>query len=179
MSSRFVEDARPWFQQAASDARTAEALLAAPAPLQLGDVGCHVAAMCAQAVEKSLKAYLFLNGATPALDHRPDGYLVALLRGDPLLRYGGHRAELSKLFVPTTRSIVRKLLDLTPGGLGSRIDVPNTEYPWIDAAKGRLPPYAAAEFSGAPEIAEWLATAKRVTDGLRKLWIAVDRATAL
>jgi hypothetical protein len=147
--------------------------------MEPGDVGCHVAAMCAQAVEKSLKAYLFLNGAPPALDHRPDGYLVALLRGDPLLRYEDHRAKLSKLFDPTTRSIVTKLLDLTPGGLGSRTDVPNTEYPWMDATNGRSPPYASPELSDALEIAEWLATAKRVSSGLHKLWIAVDRATAL
>ncbi len=179
MSRRSVEDARPWFRQAASDVRTAAAILTAPSPMDPDDVGCHVAAMCAQVIEKSLKAYLFLNAATPALDHRPDGYLVALLRGEMLLRYKDHRAALSKLFDPATKSTVAKLLDLTPGGLGNRVDVPNTEYPWIDAIRGRLPPHGAAEFSNAAEIAAWLATAKRVSDGLRKLWIAVDRATAL
>lgn len=179
MSSRSVEEARPWFQQAASDARTAEALSAAPPPMLTSDVGCHVAAMCAQAIEKSLKAYVFLNGATPAFDHRPDGYLATLLGGDKLLHYRNHRATLAKVFDPETRAVVTMLLDLTPGGLGSRSDVPNTEYPWTDAAGARFTPSEAIDFGDATKIKTWVAVAKRVSGMLRKLWIAVDRATAI
>ena len=47
--------------------------------MQEEDVGCHVAAMCSQTVEETLKGYVFLNGATPDLGHRPDKYLPQLL----------------------------------------------------------------------------------------------------
>jgi hypothetical protein len=162
----------------ASDARTAEALFSAPPPMVAEDVGCHVAAMCAQAIEKSLKGYVFLNGAAPAFDHRPDGYLVALLRGEPLLNYPDHRGKLSKLFDAPTKGIVTKLLDLTPGGLGTRNDVANTEYPWR-GGDTRFAPSAAVEFSDTTTIRAWVDTAKRVSSALHKLWIAVDRATAI
>jgi hypothetical protein len=176
MTRRAVEDARPWFVQAQSDVRTAQAIHQAPPPMNAADVGCHVAAMCAQAIEKTLKGYVFLNGATPALDHRPDGYIVAFLRAEGLLRYPGHRGALSKLFDGGTRAIVTTLLDLTPGGVGNRSDVKNTEYPWTDGDRWSFAP-ALAPFEGAAVIGSWLAAAKRVSDTLGKLWIAVDRAT--
>jgi len=69
------------------------------------DIACHVAAMCAQAIEKRLKGYVLLNRAEPAMDHRPDGYLVALLERAPLLHYRDHHRHLSKLFDPATRGI--------------------------------------------------------------------------
>lgn len=50
-----VNEAKTWFAQAASDLRTATALLGAPPPVDKADVGCHVAAMCAQTIEKSIK----------------------------------------------------------------------------------------------------------------------------
>ena len=142
------------------------------------DVGCHVAAMCAQAIEKSIKGYVLLNGATPATDHRPDGYLAALLGGDPLLSYRDHRGKLSKLFDPPTKELVTKLLDLTPSGVGKRRDVANTEYPWTTAG-ARFAPHAAANFGDPTAAKAWVDTARRVSATLHKLWIAVDRATAL
>ncbi|MBI4917949.1 MAG: hypothetical protein HY825_19080 [Acidobacteria bacterium] len=177
MSRRWVEDARPWFYQAASDARAAEALVQRPAPLRREDVGCHAAAMCAQAIEKSLKGYVLLNRAEPAMDHRPDGYLPALLRGDRQLQYRDHRGRLNKLFDAPTRAAVKALLDLTPGGLGPRRDLVNTEYPWKVANRWRLP--AEEQFAPHAKLMAWLDAAKRVSGTLRSLWIAVDRATAI
>jgi hypothetical protein len=178
MSRRWVDDAKPWFLQAASDARTAEALHHVPPPMVEADVVCHVAAMCAQAIEKSLKGYVFLNGATPAMDHRPDGYLVALLRGDPLLQYEDHRGKLSRLFDAATRDSVTKLLDLTPGGAGNRTDMPNTEYPWTESDRWRFAP-SVHPLADGETIKTWLDAAKRVSGTLHKLWVAVDRATAI
>lgn len=40
--------------------------------MQAGDIGCHVTAMCAQAIEKSLKGYVLLNNQEYSRDHRPD-----------------------------------------------------------------------------------------------------------
>jgi hypothetical protein len=61
VSTQSVRESATWFRQADSDARTAEALLSMPTPMQEGDVGCHVAVLCAQAIEKSLKGYVLLK----------------------------------------------------------------------------------------------------------------------
>jgi hypothetical protein len=175
-----AKTARPWFLQATSDLRTAEALLAAPPPLRAGDIGCHALAMCSQAVEKGIKGYVLVNGATPSMDHRPDKYLVSLLtKDDPLLRYKDHHRHLSKLFTTATRYVVERLLDLTPGGLGTRDDVPNTEYPWKEAGGWRHTPYDAASFADRKTLVEWFGVTKRVLDILSKLAIAAEKGEKL
>lgn len=144
------------------------------------DVGCHVAALCAQTIEKSLKGYMLLNGATPAMNHRPDKYLSSLLtKNDPLLRYREHHGYLAKLFDSTTKGVVRHLFDLTPGGLGNRIDAVNTEYPWADEGAWTRTPCGDAAFSDRRMLDDWLGVTKRIRDTLHKLSIAVDRGTAL
>ncbi len=177
MSAAAVRRSKPWFTQAQSDTRTAEALLAKPEPMTSDDIGCHLAAMCAQALEKSLKGYMFLNGATPALDHRPDGYLEELLKNRPLLHHKDHYGKLSALFDAPTKGTLRQLLELTPGGLGNRTDVPNTEYPWTDGAGQHNVPVGAPCFADPKTANDWLLVARRVTDTLHKLMIAVDRST--
>ena len=167
-----VDEAKTWFIQASSDFRTASALNNAPPPILPTDVGCHVAAMCAQAIEKSIKGYVIVNGATPSLDHRPDKYLPQLLtKDDPLLRHKGHHRHLSKLFDPETRSAVRSLLDLAPGGQGNRTDVPNTEYPWKVRGAWTHTPMGSSHF-GADHIRAWLKLTMRVVNTLHKLGIA-------
>ncbi len=180
MSAAAVQNARPWFEQAASDLRAALALYARPAPMTDQDVGCHVAALCSQAMEKSLKGYLLLNGMSPAIDHRPDKYLATLLAKDnPLLRYAGHHAHLSRLFDQDSRRTLSQLLDLTPGGLGKRTDVPSTEYPWREEVGWRHAPVEHAAFSDAHALRKWVTAASRMTTTLDKLRKAVDRGTSL
>jgi hypothetical protein len=175
-----VAEAKRWFAQAASDIRTATALLAAPVPMLEADVGCHTAAMCAQAIEKSIKGYMILNRATPSLDHRPDKYLPSLLtKNDPLLRYRAHHRHLSALFDPSTKDIVKHLLDLTPGARGNRTDVPNTEYPWKVAGVWTHTPAGAAELDDSNKLALWLRVSKRVCDTLNKLLIATEQGAVL
>ncbi len=72
--SDHVARARAWLRQAGSDARTARALLAGPAPMDDIDVGCHVSTLCAQALEKSIKGAVVLNKQTPDMTHRADKY---------------------------------------------------------------------------------------------------------
>jgi hypothetical protein len=176
MSATALRDSRTWLEQAASDLRTAQALLDAPGKMLLGDVGCHVAALCAQSIEKSLKGYLLLNQRQPRLGHRPDKYLPSLLaRGDPLLRYREHHPRLCRTFDSETRGVVRRLLDLTPGGLGQGKHHPNTEYPWGEGDEWPQAPCAAAEFADRAEILMWTRAAQRVVDELSKLRIAVAR----
>ncbi len=172
-------EAKPWFTQAESDLRTANALRGAPEPMLSQDAGCHVAAMCAQAIEKSIKGYVIANGATPSLDHRPDKYLPLLLtKGDPLLRHQDHYAYLSKLFDSTTRHDIKVLLELTPGGQGNRTDVPNTEYPWKIDGVWAVAPAGSNQF-GDSTAADLLKLAKRISDTLHKLMIAASRGAEL
>lgn len=174
-----ADEARPWFKQAESDFRTANALRAVPDPMVLDDVGCHVTAMCAQAIEKSIKGYVIVNGATPSLDHRPDKYLPLLLtRGDPLLQHRDHHSHLSKLFDAATKHGVKALLDLTPGAQGSRADVPNTEYPWqIDGAWIKAPAGSTQFGNGSAD--DQIKLTKRIVNTLHKLAIAALRGTGL
>jgi hypothetical protein len=141
------------------------------------DAGCHVAAMCAQTIEKSIKGYVVLNGSTPALDHRPDKYLVLLLpkAKNPLLRYPDHQKTLSQIFDQNTRAAIRELLDLTPGGRGNRNDLPNTEYPWTEEGEWRSSPCGAPTFAEDDDWRRWFNTAARIHGGLRKLFEAVRR----
>lgn len=168
MSNARYRNAGAWLLQAQSDVRTAEALLCQPAPMQVRDVGAHVAATCAQALEKSLKGYLFVNGITPAMDHRPDKYLPLLLDRS-LLRYLGHFGHLSRLFDTHTKAIIKELFELTPGGHGRTTAVPNTEYPWQEGAEWRHTPYEHAPFSDRAQHQNWFAVAQRVCNGLSKL----------
>jgi len=174
-----ADEARPWFKQAESDLRTANALRSVPDPMGSDDVGCHLTAMCVQAIEKSIKGYVIVNGATPSLDHRPDKYLPLLMtRGGQLLQHRDHHAHLSKLFDADTKHGVKTLLDLTPGGQGSRVDVPNTEYPWqIDGAWTTAP--AGSTQFGNDSSDERLKLTKRIVDTLHKLAIAALRGTGL
>lgn len=164
-------EALPWFKQASSDLRVARWLLTTPeeAALEVGDQGCHCTAMCSQSVEKSIKGYVIVNGSQPSMDHRPDKYLPLLLRDDKLLRYRRHRPRLAKLFDANTRNIVRRLFDLTPGGLGGRNDVPNTEYPWTEGGVWRHAPAKAEVFARRDVLKEWLGTTRRVHETLYKL----------
>ncbi len=173
-----VQQSRLWFLQAGSDVRTAEAIITKPKPMLQHDVGCHVAALCAQSVEKSIKGYMLLNGESPAMDHRPDKYLTILLdRSGKLLRYPGHLTQLSRLFVPLTRQTVRQLLDMTPGGRKQSPGGFNSEYPWKERGEWQHAPVGNLVFSDQAALQRWVDTAKLIQGTLYKLCILVDRST--
>jgi len=173
-----IDEAKTWFAQAASDLRTAKAILGGPAPMHEADVGCHLAAMCAQVTEKSLKGYMVANRTTPSLDHRPDKYIARLLtKGGLLLQHEGHHSHLSKLFHPATKAAVRQLFDLTPGGRGNRTDMPNTEYPWKINGAWMHTPAGALELSDSKAVALWLKISERIYNTLQKLVIAGGRGS--
>jgi hypothetical protein len=165
---------KSWLEQAESDARTGEALLTGSPPLRKSDVGCHVAVICAQALEKGLKGYLYFNRTPPAMNHRPDKYVRYLLdEGGKFLRHPAHHKELSRLFNHDNKARLRELLDLTPGGRGNRNDIPNTEYPWCDA-DGVHTPMGHGVFADRSTTSQWVVVAKQITSGLHRLVISAE-----
>ena len=167
-----VDVANAWLCQARSDLRTAQALLMQPAPLEAGDVGCQVIAKLAQAVEKSIKGYLFLSRNEVRLTHRVDKYVRLLV--DPTLDWSvpEHHDKLSKLFDLDVKTKIEQLIDWTPGTQG-RTDVANTEYPWV--SNGALTaPCAAKEFSRIA-LREYEKVVSRIVGTIGKLWSAFSR----
>jgi hypothetical protein len=171
--SDHVARARAWFRQASSDARTARALLDKPTPMTAEDVGCHAAALCAQALEKSIKGAVVLNKQTPDMTHRPDKYFGVLLGAKQLFQQPALRSAFFGIFDQETRGRVRALLDLTPGAVVAK-DAPNTEYPWPDE-QGHKTPAGAPVFANRELVASWVETARRVATELEKVAFALDR----
>jgi hypothetical protein len=62
-----IDDALAWIEQARSDGRTAEHVTRDGRGVFAGDIGCHVALLCAQSFEKCIKGCMFLVGQTPTL----------------------------------------------------------------------------------------------------------------
>ena len=151
-------------------------MLDRPAPMIDQDVGCHVAALCAQALEKSLKGAVVLNKQTPDMTHRADKYFAVMLGARQLFQYAPLRSAFFGIFDQATREHVRALLDVTPGA-GRAKDVPNTEYPWEDA-HGTVVPAGAETFANPELLRSWVVTARRVSAGLQKVAIAIERSPA-
>ncbi|MCC7493181.1 MAG: hypothetical protein IT204_12565 [Fimbriimonadaceae bacterium] len=161
--------ARRWLEQAGSDLRVARALWRRPEPLLEGDAGCHLAALCSQAIEKSIKGYLVLNRTEFAMGHRPDRYLLLLCQ-PRTVRHAAHLPHLSRLFTLERRQAIRELLELTPGALGvRRLDLPNTEYPWQVQGEWALIPAGHPIFADPARCEQWLKLARQVVDGLARL----------
>lgn len=145
--------------------------------MRVDDVGCHVATMCAQAVEKSLKGYVFLNGNDPKKNHRSDKYLPLIL--DPRLFLGGaYHKPLVRVFDKQNRVRIKQLLDLTPGGSKANGDKPNTEYPWSESNR-TMKPAGAATFQDPGTQREWVRVAKQMCSELEKIVSVEERAASL
>ncbi|GEM_PF-5992290 len=175
MSARLVRQSKIWLEQAASDVRVANDLFARIGQLQDGDAGCHIALLCAQAIEKGIKAYLVLNGRTNIANHRPDKELQPLLRG-LILQYPDHHSKLSQIFSPPIKATVRNLLGMTPGSKESGQHKPNTEYPWKQEGEWAANPVSYTPFQDQANLTNWLAHSKTIVIGLQKLIISVDRS---
>jgi HEPN domain-containing protein len=74
-----IEDAFAWIEQARSDARTAEHVTRTRHQIREGDVGCHVALLCAQSFEKCIKACMCLVGQAPTRTHEVEAAIDGVL----------------------------------------------------------------------------------------------------
>jgi len=154
-----------WLAQAESDHRTAQRLEAmagrreALRPMEDDDLGCHVAAMCAQCAEKTIKAlYAREFGRDPPATHRFDRL------GSVLARSTGVATVLRGLPVPV-RARLRALCALSPGaGPGPA----NTEYPWSDGRGGWVTPAGAAPFADPAIRRQWIVDAGRLLAAIRR-----------
>jgi len=165
-------DSAQWLAQAASDLRAAKAIQRAQDAILPEDVGCHLAALCAQALEKSIKGYFILCGKTPGHSHRADKYLEVLLR-EGTARYRDHFRKVSALFDAETKGVVRSLISLTPGASRDK-NGPNTEYPWGEPGSLSAP-VESPVFHQVKDHDTWISTAERVVNSLSKLRISAGR----
>ncbi|HMU40580.1 MAG TPA: hypothetical protein PKE31_16340 [Pseudomonadota bacterium] len=171
-SSHRVARADAFLRQAESDLRTAQALSVRPLPLDPRDLPAQVLAKLAQAVEKSLKGYLFLFKNEVELTHRIDKFLRVLLDRNLDFADPAHHAVLARLFSIEAKEVIRHLVALTPGTQG-RGNVPNTEYPWTDS-EGVVAPFGSSVLARVP-LAAYQKQAGLIVWGLRKLWSEYSR----
>jgi hypothetical protein len=158
-----------WLDQARCNARTAEAIAQQPRrPMLEDDIGCHVALLCAQSIEKCIKGCMLLIGMEAPMSHdveaRIDAFLQqAATRG----RRKGPEQQLAELFrARGVRRWARTLLSWTPGA--ATADQPNYEYPWPDRAEVEIP-CGHALFADADERDEWITHARTLSDGAKKI----------
>lgn len=168
-----IDDAVAWLTQARSDARTAEAVAQGRSPMRPEDIGCHVALLCAQSFEKSIKGSMLLVGQTLTLTHEVETRIDSMLRQADI-RKGPWRLLRPLFDAPGVRRLVLTLLAWTPGA-ASAAD-PNYEYPWR-----KLPTAVVAVPCGHPlfedvtEHARWIEAARALSDGLAKIGEAIQR----
>ena len=93
-----LDDAIVWIEQARSDARTAEYVARAGHAVFPGDIGCHVALLCAQSFEKCIKGCMSLVGQTPTFTHGVEVAIDVILDQARQRRKGDARRDLSHVF---------------------------------------------------------------------------------
>lgn len=172
-----IRDAIAWLEQARSDARTAELVMRAGSPLQPGDVGCHVALLCAQSCEKCIKGCKFLVGQTPTLTHDVEKEIDSMLRVAGRHRGTAAQRRICDAFCARgVRRIVRQLLAWTPGN--AQPNQPNYEYPWTGAGSGDLAtPCGHCLFADPNQRREWVLVTARLAEEAGKIASAVRRGS--
>lgn len=168
-----IDDAVAWLAQARSDARTAEAIAEGKRPMRPEDIGCHVALLCAQSFEKSIKGSMLLVGQTLTLTHEVETRIDSMLRQADIRK--GPWKLLRPLFdAPGVRRLVLALLAWTPGA-ASAAD-PNYEYPWRKHPTAVLEvPFGHPLFEDTDAQARWIEAAQTLSDGLAKIGEAIER----
>lgn len=163
-----------WIQQAQSDARTAEAISTRRAKLDERDVGCHVALLCAQSIEKCIKGCLLLVGGEAKLTHDVADIIDDLLgRVAARKKSKGSEQNLNELFRSRgVRKQIAQLLAWTPGN--ATPEQPNYEYPWPAHVETEVPT-GHELFKDLAEQSEWVIHAKMLSDGAAKVAEALRR----
>jgi HEPN domain-containing protein len=163
-----------WIQRAQSDARTAEAILTRRVKLDDRNVGCHVALLCAQSIEKCIKGCLLLVGGEAKLTHDIANIIDDILSRVAAKRKStGSEQNLNGLFrSPGVRKRVTQLLAWTPGN--ATPEQPNYEYPWPARVESEVPT-GHELFKDADEQSDWVTHAKTLSDGAAKVAEALRR----
>jgi hypothetical protein len=169
-----IDDAVAWLTQARSDARTAETVAAGGSPMLPGDIGCHVALLCAQSFEKCIKGTMLLVGQTPTLTHDVEAGIDSMLRQADIRKKPPWNGLRHLYRSKGVRRFAKKLLAWTPGA-ASAAD-PNYEYPWRGWTSAVLEvPCGHSLFDDAVEQEQWIDVARALSDGVGKIAEAILR----
>jgi len=170
--------AEAYQRQALSDFKVACCLSSLPPhSLSAGFRRCHIAAMCQQAVEKSVKSLYIAWGMTPARTHQVTDLITGLLRKPGGTKHGdGVRSQLHHVFSQRARWIARELDELVPKGVvvDPAQTARNSEYPFL-ANRHWIAPCDAAAFRDV-EIAKYLRESGRMVNGVVRIRAAISRA---
>jgi hypothetical protein len=164
--------AESYQRQARSDQRVARFLNGERnVRLPNGDGRCHVAAMCQQSIEKSVKSLCIALKMTPARTHQIMDYVIALTQGPYIPRL---RSQINRLFSSDVRVVIEELCNLVPK---SNQEDPfqtsrNTEYPYLNRP-GWIAPCDSEAFNN-NEIARYLRVAGRIVDGVTRIQIIIN-----
>jgi len=136
----------------------------------------HIAAMCQQAVEKSVKSLYIGLGMMPKRTHQVTDLITSMFRKPAAIKYGsGVRRELHRVFSSSARYVTRELCEVVPR---SNPDDPdqaarNSEYPFT-IAHGWIAPCDDSAFRES-EITRYLQEAGRVVNGVARIRAAIYR----
>jgi hypothetical protein len=159
-------------RQAESDYRIARCLRtlhngASP----LCDTRCHIAAMCQQAIEKSVKGLYIAFGMTPKRTHQVAGLIIDMVT----VATTAIGSQLCQLFSPSAKRAVRELGELVPKSNPNDPDqaARNNEYPF---SRGHdwMAPCDDSAFHDA-EIARYLQETGRIVKGVTRIRAAIYR----
>jgi hypothetical protein len=169
-----IEDAVAWLTQAQSDARTAKTVAGGGSPMLPGDVGCHVALLCAQSFEKCIKGSMLLVGQTPKLTHEVEAGIDSMLTQADIRKKAPWNGLRPLFRSRGARRVAKKLLAWTPGAASAAN--PNYEYPWRRQPATVLEvPYEHSLFEDEAEHEQWIDVVRTLSDGLGKIAEAVLR----
>ena len=174
-----LDDATQWLGQARSDARAAAAIAKGGSPLDPGDLGCHIALLCAQALEKCVKGCMLLVGQTPTATHAVEKDIDSLLRAASGYRSGAPQFGLRDAYRASgVRRITKQLLDWTPGNAKS--DELNYEYPWrVTRAAELATPFGHPAFEDPSDHREWVRVTTTLVEHAAKIASASRRGRSV
>ena len=160
-------------RQAQSDYQIARCLRALQnGPLLARDARCHIASMCQQSIEKSVKSLYVAMRLTPKRTHQVTGLIIDMIT----VASGTIRSQLCRVFSPSARQVACELGDLVPkSNLNDPSQVArNNEYPFLINREWIAPCDDSAFRDG--EITRFLREAGRIVDGVTRIRAAIYRS---
>jgi hypothetical protein len=137
------------------------------------DRRCHIAAMCQQAIEKSVKSLYIALGMMPKRTHQIAGFIIEMTA--VIKTAGSVRRELTSLFSHSARQIIRELSGLVPKSAQEDPNQTsrNSEYPFLSSGTWIAP--ADEPVFRQADIVRFLRETGRIVDGVTRIRATVHR----